>query len=83
MTTPAVVELVFAAHQAQDAGLTVTELHTSWLDTPPEEAVIQTRVGTEKEAERSEQVNDAVNRVWTRFAATATNRHCASKTSRS
>jgi hypothetical protein len=57
------VELVVAARQAQDAGLTVTELHTSWLDTPPEEAVIQARVETDQEAARSEEVNDVVNKI--------------------
>src|SRR5690348_5996419 len=57
------VELVVAARQAHDAGLAVTELHTSWLDTPPEEAVIQARVEADQEADRSEQVNDAVNTI--------------------
>jgi transcriptional regulator with XRE-family HTH domain len=57
------VELVVAAREAQDAGLTVTELHTSWLDTPPEEAVIEARVEADQEAIRSEQVNDAVNKI--------------------
>ncbi len=57
------VELVVAARQAQDAGLAVTELHTSWLDTPPEEAVIQARVEIDQAAARSEQVNDAVNKI--------------------
>jgi hypothetical protein len=57
------LELVVAARQAHDAGLTVTELHTSWLDTPPEEAVIEARVEADQEATRSEQVNDAVNKI--------------------
>jgi transcriptional regulator with XRE-family HTH domain len=57
------VELVVAAREAQDAGFTVTELHTSWLDTPPEEAVIEARVEADQEAARSEQVNDAVNKI--------------------
>jgi transcriptional regulator with XRE-family HTH domain len=57
------LELVVAARLARDAGLTVTELHTSWLDTPPEEAVIQARVETDQEAARSEQVNDSVNKI--------------------
>jgi hypothetical protein len=56
-------EVLVAAREAQDAGLTVTELHTSWLDTPPEEAVIQARVETDQEAARSEQVNDTVNKI--------------------
>ena len=56
-------EVLVAARQAQDAGLIVTELHTSWLDTPPEEAVIQARVETDQEAARSEQVNDTVSKI--------------------
>jgi len=57
------VELVVAARQAHDAGLAVTELHTSWLDTPAEEAVIEARVEAEQDATRSEHVNDAVNTI--------------------
>jgi transcriptional regulator with XRE-family HTH domain len=57
------VELVVAARLAHDAGLAVTELHTSWLDTPAEEAVIEARVETDQEAARSEQVNDEVNKI--------------------
>ena len=37
------LEILVAARLAHDAGLTITELHTSWLDTPSEEAVIQAR----------------------------------------
>ena len=51
------------ARLAQDAGLAVTELHTSWLDTPPEEAVIEARVEADQEAARFEQVNDAVSKI--------------------
>jgi uncharacterized protein (UPF0297 family) len=57
------VELVVAVRLADDAGLAVTELHTSWLDTPPEEAVIQARVQADQEEARAEQVNDAVNTI--------------------
>ncbi len=57
------VELVVAARQAHDAGLAVTELHTSWLDTPAEEAVIEARVEAEQDAARSEQVNDEINKI--------------------
>jgi transcriptional regulator with XRE-family HTH domain len=57
------VELAVMARLARDAGLAVTELHTSWLDTPPEEAVIEARVEADQEAARSEQVNDAVNKI--------------------
>ena len=55
--------MLVAARRAQDAGLTVTELHTLWLNTPPEEAVIEARVGADQEAVRSEQVNDAVSKI--------------------
>jgi transcriptional regulator with XRE-family HTH domain len=57
------VELVVAAREAHDAGVAVTQLYTSWLDTPPEEAVIEARVEADQEAVRSEQVNDAVNKI--------------------
>jgi transcriptional regulator with XRE-family HTH domain len=57
------VELVVMARLAQDAGVAVTELHTSWLETPPEEAVIEARVEADQEAARSEQVNDAVSKI--------------------
>jgi transcriptional regulator with XRE-family HTH domain len=57
------VELVVAARQAHDAGLAVTELHTSWLDTLAEQAVIEARVKADQDAARSEQVNDAVNKI--------------------
>jgi transcriptional regulator with XRE-family HTH domain len=57
------VELVVRAHQAYEAGLIVTELHTSWLTIPPEEAVIQARVETEHDGARSEQVNDELNKI--------------------
>ena len=56
-------ELLVAAREAQDAGLAVTELHTSWLGTPPEEAVIQARVEADQEVARSEQVDDAVSKI--------------------
>ena len=57
------LELVVAARLADDAGLAVPERHTSWLGTPPEEAVIQARVEADQEEARSEQVNDAVNMI--------------------
>lgn len=76
------VELVVAARQAYDAGLIVTELHTSWLDTPPEEAVIQTRVEADQEADRSEQVNDAVNTILDALRRSGYQPPCTSKTSR-
>jgi len=57
------LELLVAAREAHDAGLTVTELHTSWLDTAPEEAVIETRAEADQEAARSGRVNDTVNKI--------------------
>ena len=63
--------------------VTVTELHTSWLDTPPEEAVIQARVETDQEAERSEQVNDAVNKILDALRSNGYELACASRMSRS
>jgi len=57
------LELVVAARLARDDGLAVTELHTSWLGTPPEEAVIQARVEADQEETRSEQVNDSVDMI--------------------
>ena len=41
----------------------LTELHAWWLDTRPEEAVIEARVEIDQEAERSEQVNDTANKI--------------------
>lgn len=38
------IELSFVARTAQDAGLTVSELYTSWLDVPAEKAIIDARV---------------------------------------
>ena len=51
------------ARLAQDAGFAVTELHTPWLGTPPEEAVIEARVKAEHEAARAEQINNSVNKI--------------------
>jgi transcriptional regulator with XRE-family HTH domain len=56
-------ELAVAAREAHDDGMTVTELHTSWLSTPPEEAVIQARVEAYQEGAREEQVNDELRKV--------------------
>jgi transcriptional regulator with XRE-family HTH domain len=57
------LELVFAAREAHDDGLTVTELDTSWLSTPPEEAVIQARIETDQEEAQAEQVSDQLDKV--------------------
>lgn len=57
------VQLVYAARLAHDAGMGVSELHTSWLTTPPEEAVIEARVESYSEQERHERLNDEVNKI--------------------
>jgi transcriptional regulator with XRE-family HTH domain len=56
-------QLLFAAREAHDAGLTVTELHTSWLSVLPEEAVIEARVDAGNEEGLSEQLSDEVSKV--------------------
>jgi transcriptional regulator with XRE-family HTH domain len=56
-------DLVYAARAARDDGLTVTELYTSWLRVPPEEAVIQARVETNQEDAQAEHVSDEVGKV--------------------
>ncbi len=57
------INVVFAAREGHDAGFVVTELYTSWLTTPPEEAVIEARVEARHDEGRSEQVNDEVNKI--------------------
>lgn len=55
------IDLSFAVRTAQDAGLTVTERYTSWLDIPAEQVVIEARVEFAQEDEvhvhRFEEVN--------------------------
>jgi hypothetical protein len=57
------VQLNYAARLAHDAGHGVSELYTSWLTTPAEEAVIEARVEYETEDERHQQLNDEVNKI--------------------
>ncbi len=57
------VQLLFAAREAHDAGLGVTELYTSWLTTQAEEAVIEARVDQGHEATLSEHLNDEVEKI--------------------
>jgi transcriptional regulator with XRE-family HTH domain len=57
------IEVAFAAREAHDAGVTVTELDAGWLTTLPEEAVIEARVAAEHETAHFEQDNDAVNKI--------------------
>jgi len=57
------LNLLVAAYEAREAGITVTELETAWLSTTPEEAVIQARVDSEDEATRSEKLNSEVVKI--------------------
>lgn len=57
------LDLLFVAREAHDAGVTVLELWTSWLDIPPERAVIETRYEEAQEDKAAEQTNQAVNQV--------------------
>jgi transcriptional regulator with XRE-family HTH domain len=57
------IDLVVMAHDAHEAGVAVTELHTHWLDTLAEEAVIEARAEAEYDAVHSEQVSDDVGKV--------------------
>jgi transcriptional regulator with XRE-family HTH domain len=57
------LEVVFAARAAHDDGVTVTELDTSWLSVPAEQAAIQARVETYQEDAQAEHVSDEVGKV--------------------
>jgi transcriptional regulator with XRE-family HTH domain len=57
------INLLVAAYEAREAGVTVTELETAWLTTTPEEAVIQARVDSDDEETRSEKLNGQVVKV--------------------
>ncbi len=57
------VQLVYAARLAHDAGHGASELYTSWLTVPAEEAVIEARVEYETEDVRHEQLNGEVNKI--------------------
>ena len=56
-------EVLVAARHAHDDGVTVTELDTSWLSTPPEEAVIQARIETYRADAEVDHVSDEVGKV--------------------
>jgi transcriptional regulator with XRE-family HTH domain len=57
------VQLVYAARLASDAGHGASELYTSWLTVPAEEAVLEARVEYETEDERNEHLNDEVGKI--------------------
>jgi transcriptional regulator with XRE-family HTH domain len=56
-------QLAFAARESQDAGYGASELYTSWLDSPPEEAVLEARVEYGNEDRLSEHLNDEVGKI--------------------
>jgi hypothetical protein len=56
-------ELVFAAREAHDEGVAVTERHTTWLGIPAEQAAIEARIEADEEEAQSRQVDDAVGKV--------------------
>jgi transcriptional regulator with XRE-family HTH domain len=57
------IELAFAAREAHDGGLAVTEMHTSWLGIPAEQAAIEARIEADQEEAQARQVDDAVGKV--------------------
>ena len=57
------IELVVAARAAQDDGVTVAELDTSWLSVLAEEAIIEARIEIHQEDAQSEQIADEVTKV--------------------
>lgn len=57
------IDLSFAVRTAQDAGLTVTELYTSWLDVPAEKVIIEARVESAHEDEDRMREHEEVNAV--------------------
>jgi transcriptional regulator with XRE-family HTH domain len=66
-TAAAYIEAQFqvaaAAREAHDDGVTVTELDTSWLKTPPEEAVIQARIETYQEDAQAKHVTNELGKI--------------------
>jgi transcriptional regulator with XRE-family HTH domain len=57
------IELAFAAYEAHNDGVTLTELDTTWLDMPPEEAAIEARIAADEAAGQSQNVAEAVGKV--------------------
>lgn len=57
------IELVVVAREAHDDGVTVTELDTSWLRIPAEQAVIAARIEGDQEEAQALQIVDEVGKV--------------------
>jgi hypothetical protein len=56
-------EVASAARHAHDDGVTVTDLDTGWLSTPPEQAVIEARIETDQEDAQAQVVYEEVGKV--------------------
>ena len=57
------LNLPVVAREAYDDGVAVTKLHTAYLDTLAEEAVIEAQMEAAQEETHSEQISDAVGQV--------------------
>jgi transcriptional regulator with XRE-family HTH domain len=64
-----VVALV-AARSAHDDGVTLTELDTSWLGIPAEQAVIEARVEGDQQDAQSEHIHDEVSKIMAALRTT-------------
>jgi transcriptional regulator with XRE-family HTH domain len=61
------VNLAFAVREARDAGVGVHIVWTSWLDTPPERAVIEARVEADHEDDAGRRADEEVDKVLQAF----------------
>ena len=57
------VNLAFAVHEARAAGVAVREMHTVWLNTLAEQAVIEARIEMNKADAHGQQISDEVYKV--------------------
>jgi transcriptional regulator with XRE-family HTH domain len=57
------INLSYSVRAAQDAGIAVNEVQTSWLDIPAERVVIEARVASDHEEEVLKQQDDTVNAI--------------------
>ena len=57
------LNLAFAVHKAHDAGVAVREMHTVWLNTLAEQAVIEARIEMNKADAHGQQISDEVYKV--------------------
>jgi transcriptional regulator with XRE-family HTH domain len=57
------LNLAFAVHEAHNAGVAVREMHTVWLNTLAEQAVIEARIEMNKADAHGQQISDEVYKV--------------------